>query len=172
MKTTASTSLRAFAMSTLVAASTFVMRAQNNADIVDHITADGVNTIVQPEALRKLIAGSRLNPPTVIRLPPTKQWKLPNTPLRPAPRLPDSVCRCFPTIISARPKNEARTKARIIGERFPELRTYVTYTSPYWRLKVGDFRTQRDAQAAADDIRQAFPSYGKEIRVVRDRVNL
>ncbi len=56
MKTTASTSLRAFAMSTLVAASTFVMRAQNNADIVDHITADGVNTIVQPEALRKLIA--------------------------------------------------------------------------------------------------------------------
>ncbi len=69
-------------------------------------------------------------------------------------------------------KNEARTKARIIGERFPELRTYVTYTSPYWRLKVGDFRTQRDAQAAADDIRQAFPSYGKEIRVVRDRVNL
>ena len=52
------------------------------------------------------------------------------------------------------------------------MRTYVTYTSPYWRLKVGDFRTQREAQAAVDQIRQAFPSYGKEIRVVRDRVNL
>ena len=69
-------------------------------------------------------------------------------------------------------KNEARSKSRSIGSRFPKYRTYVSYTSPYWRLRVGDFRTRQEATAAADELREAFPSYSKEIRVVRDRINL
>lgn len=69
-------------------------------------------------------------------------------------------------------KNEARTKSRHISARFPQYRTYVLYTSPYWRLKVGDFRTRQEADEAAGEIRKAFPAYSKEIRVVRDRVNI
>ncbi len=69
-------------------------------------------------------------------------------------------------------KAEANTKQRLISSRFPQYQTYVMYTSPYWRLKVGDFRTQQEATAAADELRKAFPSYSKEIRVVRDRVNI
>ncbi|WP_290087320.1 SPOR domain-containing protein [Paramuribaculum intestinale] len=172
MKTTASTSLRAFAMSTLVAASIFVMRAQNNADIVDHITADGVNTIVQPEALRKLIARQQTESADSNKAAADEAVETTEHSAATRTKTAGFRVQVFSDNNQRTAKNEARTKARIIGERFPELRTYVTYTSPYWRLKVGDFRTQRDAQAAADDIRQAFPSYGKEIRVVRDRVNL
>ncbi|MDE7238043.1 MAG: SPOR domain-containing protein [Paramuribaculum sp.] len=51
------------------------------------------------------------------------------------------------------------------------MRTYVTYNSPYWRLRVGDFRTQAEAAAAAEELRQAFPRSAKEIRVVRDNIN-
>lgn len=69
-------------------------------------------------------------------------------------------------------KTEANSKQRIISSRFPQYQTYVMYTSPYWRLKVGDFRTQQEATAAADELRKAFPAYSKEIRVVRDRVNI
>ena len=69
-------------------------------------------------------------------------------------------------------KNEARSKQRTISSRFPQYQTYVMYTSPYWRLKVGDFRTQQEANNAADELRKAFPAYSKEIRVVRDRVNI
>jgi hypothetical protein len=68
-------------------------------------------------------------------------------------------------------KGEARQRERAIGSRFPALATYVGYASPYWRLRVGDFRTQAEAQKYASDIRKAFPSYAKEIRVVRDRIN-
>ena len=39
-------------------------------------------------------------------------------------------------------------------------------------LKVGDFRTQQEANDAADELRKAFPAYSKEIRVVRDRISL
>lgn len=69
-------------------------------------------------------------------------------------------------------KNEARSKARNISARFPEHRTYVIYNSPYWRLKVGDFRSQTEANEFAEEIRKAFPSYAKEVRVVRDRITV
>ncbi len=68
-------------------------------------------------------------------------------------------------------KGEARQRERAIGRRFPSMMTYVAYASPYWRLRVGDFRTQAEAEKAASDIRRAFPGYAKEVRVVRDRIN-
>ncbi|MDE7410456.1 MAG: SPOR domain-containing protein [Paramuribaculum sp.] len=69
-------------------------------------------------------------------------------------------------------KNEARSKSRMISARFPEYATYVVFASPYWRLRVGDFRSQEDAAEAAEAIKREFPGYGKEIHVVRDRINI
>ena len=68
-------------------------------------------------------------------------------------------------------KSEARQRERMVGGTFPQWDTYVTYASPYWRLRIGDFRTQYEAEKAAADIRRQFPRYAKEVRVVRDRVN-
>lgn len=67
-------------------------------------------------------------------------------------------------------KSEARTRARNISARFPQYPTYVVYSSPYWRLRVGNFRTQEEASNAANELKEAFPRYSREIRVVRDRV--
>lgn len=67
-------------------------------------------------------------------------------------------------------KNEARRREQTVASRFPQYRTYKRYTAPFWRLRVGDFKTQREAEAAAADMRRSFPSFGKEIRVVRDRI--
>lgn len=68
-------------------------------------------------------------------------------------------------------KSEARSKARDISEKFPELRTYVVYNAPFWRLRVGDFLTPEDANDVVVKIKEEFPKYSKEIRVVRDRIN-
>lgn len=67
-------------------------------------------------------------------------------------------------------KNEARARARNISEQFPNLPTYVVYSSPYWRLRVGNFRSHEEADAAASELSAAFPAYAREIRVVRDRI--
>lgn len=67
-------------------------------------------------------------------------------------------------------KNEARVRARNIAAQFPTHQTYVVYSSPYWRLRVGNFRTHEEAQQVADEMKAAFPSYAREIRVVRDRI--
>lgn len=68
-------------------------------------------------------------------------------------------------------KSEARSKERLIREEFPDYETYVVYNSPFWRLKIGDFRTQHEAEAVADEIKSRFPSFSREVRVVRDRIN-
>ena len=55
MKMTSDTTFRALAVALTVAASALVARSQDDVDIVSHITSDGVNQVVQPEALRRLI---------------------------------------------------------------------------------------------------------------------
>jgi len=70
-----------------------------------------------------------------------------------------------------RAKSEARARERAISASFPQHATYVSYASPYWRLRVGDFLSQYDAEKAAAEIRKSFPRYAREVRVVRDRIN-
>lgn len=67
-------------------------------------------------------------------------------------------------------KNEARTKASIIAAQFSQYQTYVIYNSPFWRLRVGDFISEDEANDAAAELKSAFPSFRKEIRVVRDKI--
>lgn len=68
-------------------------------------------------------------------------------------------------------RNAAYSKKRQIEAAFAGHRCYVIYNAPYWRVKVGDFRSRSDAEALAADIRHRFPALARDIRVVRDRVN-
>lgn len=69
-------------------------------------------------------------------------------------------------------KRDADNRAAAFAERYPEYATYVTFDAPYWRLKVGDFRTYEDAAAALSEFKHAFPSFAREMRLVRDRINI
>lgn len=146
----------------------FSIKAQTVPDeplIITHITASGVNTINIPPQLLKLLQYN-LDQETV-----EAEEEESADVQRGGARVGYRV-QVFSDNNQRTAKNEARSKSRSIGSRFPKYRTYVSYTSPYWRLRVGDFRTRQEATAAADELREAFPSYSKEIRVVRDRINL
>lgn len=69
-------------------------------------------------------------------------------------------------------KNEAQIKERNIISRFPMVSTYISYKAPSWRLRVGDFRTHEEALEMLNEIKKAFPSYSREVIIVRDRINL
>ncbi len=51
------------------------------------------------------------------------------------------------------------------------MRSYIMFNSPYWRVKVGDFRTRAEAEAAMAELRHAFPSMAAYMRIVRDKIN-
>ena len=131
--------------------------------IVDHITTGNDNIINQPEQLTR-----RLFP--VIGVEETELKEEIQRPVN--GRMAGFRVQVFSDNNARTAKNEARSKQRTISSRFPQYQTYVMYTSPYWRLKVGDFRTQQEANNAADELRKAFPAYSKKRRVVRDRVNI
>ncbi len=130
--------------------------------IVDHITLGTKNVVTQPDQLTR-----RLFPVTDVEEEQKEEMQRPVN-----GRMAGFRVQVFSDNNSRTAKNEARSKQRKISSRFPQYQTYVMYTSPYWRLNVGDFRTQQEANAAADELRKAFPAYSKEIRVVRDRINV
>lgn len=67
-------------------------------------------------------------------------------------------------------KSNAQAMQKRVAGRFPQYRSSIRYTAPYWRVRVGDFRTADEANNAAAAIKRAFPSQASEIRVVRERV--
>jgi hypothetical protein len=50
---------------------------------------------------------------------------------------------------------------------YPELNTYLSYTQPNYRIKVGDFRTRAEAQKLMNELRQDFPS----LFIFSERIN-
>jgi hypothetical protein len=65
-------------------------------------------------------------------------------------------------------KAEAFEREKRIKEKFPELATYVTFTSPFWKLRVGDLRTHTDALVLMKSLKTEFPDMSGEMTIVRD----
>lgn len=69
-------------------------------------------------------------------------------------------------------KNEANRKQTLINNSFPELETVVLFDSPFWRLRVGNFQTREEAQKMMTELKETFPSFGKEMYIVVDEVKI
>lgn len=69
---------------------------------------------------------------------------------------------------------EARAKARgsAILAKFPKYRgqIYTYSSSPNWYTRVGNFRTNAEANAALTELKKAFPGYSSEMRVVKSQI--
>lgn len=69
-------------------------------------------------------------------------------------------------------KAAAQQRARDIAMKFPQYRSYISYKAPSWRLRIGDFKTQREAQAALQRIKSVYPKFAREMVIVKDRINI
>lgn len=145
-----------FALAALIASGASAQKKEvTHTGIVDHIImADSMHIIIQDEEVARLLE----------YVEPQKERKKDE-------RIGYRV-QVFSDNNARTARNEARSKQRAVGTRFAQYRTYVTYSTPYWRVKVGDFRTQEEANSAATAIRRAFPGFANEVRVVRDRINI
>lgn len=69
---------------------------------------------------------------------------------------------------------ESRAKARgsAILAKFPKYRGQIyTYSqSPNWYTRVGNFRTTAEASAALAELKKAFPSFAREMRIVKSKI--
>ena len=71
-----------------------------------------------------------------------------------------------------RSRQEGLRKRSAVARRFSEYPIELRWDSPYWQLRVGKFKDREEAEEVANDIKKAFPSYSKEIHVVRQRMKI
>ncbi|MDO5570595.1 MAG: SPOR domain-containing protein [Bacteroidales bacterium] len=62
-------------------------------------------------------------------------------------------------------KSEADAMAFKLKELYPDLDTYVRFNSPFWKLRVGNYRTLEEAHAVLRELKKSFPKW-KEMFIV------
>lgn len=67
-------------------------------------------------------------------------------------------------------KDEAFATERRLREAFPDLGIYVSYSSPFWKVRVGNFQTSQEARAFSEEIIALFPRLKSTTYTVRDRI--
>lgn len=67
-------------------------------------------------------------------------------------------------------KSEAFRVEKLIREQFPTVGVYVNYTSPFWKVRVGDFKTQAEATSFRDELISAFPTMRSETYIVKEQI--
>lgn len=93
-----------------------------------------------------------------------------NTDVAPGARVREYRIQVFMGNNQQQSKREAESKQAQIKNAYPEMRTSVSFQSPFWRLRVGSFRTREEAETMLQDMRKTFPSFGKEMTVVSEVV--
>ncbi len=69
-------------------------------------------------------------------------------------------------------KDKALSREKLIQSAYPDLPTYAVFTSPFWRLRVGDFRTAEEAKTELVKLQKRFPQMAEEMRVVKDKIRI
>ena len=64
-------------------------------------------------------------------------------------------------------RKEAYNEQARFKSLYPELNTYLSYTQPNYRVKVGDFRTRAEAQKLMNELRAEFPT----LFIFSERIN-
>jgi len=77
-------------------------------------------------------------------------------------------------IYSSNRSQEAKAGAfaaeKSFSETFPETHAYVTYSAPFWKVRVGDFATYFEALNFSGKVKDAFPDIATEIFVVKESI--
>lgn len=77
----------------------------------------------------------------------------------------------FSSNVHGTAKTEAFNIEKELTAAFPETGVYVTYTSPFWKVRVGDFKTTEEAKAFSEELVSAFPALKPTTYIVKDKVN-
>ncbi len=72
-------------------------------------------------------------------------------------------------IISTNSRDEAYAAKTKVYTYFPELKAYLWYQSPYFRLKAGDFLDRKDAEAYQKRLNVYFP---KGVFIMKDVIEV
>lgn len=78
----------------------------------------------------------------------------------------------FSSNMSKTAKNEAFAMQDAVLEAMPDTPVYVLFSSPFWRVRVGNCKTRAEAQTLRQEITNALPQIKQDVYIVRDSILL
>ena len=72
-------------------------------------------------------------------------------------------------VINSPDRNKVYAAKVKIYEQYPDLKPYLLYQAPNYKLKVGNFKTQEEAELAMQQLSRLFPS---GLYVIRDIIEI
>lgn len=65
-------------------------------------------------------------------------------------------------------KSEAFALEEKVAEKFPDIKCYVTYSAPFWKVRLGDFSNYSEAVVFSQKVKNELPELASEIIVTKD----
>lgn len=69
-------------------------------------------------------------------------------------------------------RQEAFNHESSLKEAFPDMKVYVSYSSPFWKVRIGDFLTQEEARKFTEELLFKFPELKGDTYTVRDNISV
>ncbi len=69
-------------------------------------------------------------------------------------------------------REEATKREELLKEYDANLDTYITFTSPFWRLRAGNYRSYEEANRALLALGRKFPKFRGEMRILEDNIEI
>lgn len=69
-------------------------------------------------------------------------------------------------------KAEAYKMEKLVKESQIETPVYVLYNPPFFKVRLGDFRTMEEAQAMLEEVVRVLPQLQAETYIVRDQIQV
>lgn len=67
-------------------------------------------------------------------------------------------------------KDQAFRLESQLKDAFPQTGVYVTYSSPFWKVRIGDFGTPEEAREFTNELLRKFPGLRSQTYTVRERI--
>ena len=78
----------------------------------------------------------------------------------------------FSSNVQQTAKSEAFRIKALVEETFPDIGVYESYSSPFWKVRVGDCYTREEAQELLAELKKDFPSLRREMYIVPDKITV
>ncbi len=143
------------------------IRADSTVCIVDRINASGHITVCEPERLTEMLSRRVTAQPQDASAESSEGWRPEIVATRNGYRV-----QVFDDNNPGTARSQAESRRVQFENAFPQWKAYVTFNSPYWQVRIGDFRRRGEAEAALAQIREAMPSVAAYARIVAEKINI
>lgn len=69
-------------------------------------------------------------------------------------------------------KRDAFNIEQKLKSAYPYMSVYISYSSPFWKVRIGDFLNQEEAKLFLDELVRKLPELKRETYIVKERIYL